>query len=288
MWKTEENKIITLAGIEAIEGQEIIVFDFETTGLGKTKKPIQCSAIKYRVKNGELSEEIDTFDTYIYPGCEVSPKITEITGITNDMLKDAPNLDEAFEKMYEFFGDNPNLAGYNSKRFDLPLLEELYEQYGKILCAPIHMDVYNMAQDIISKEECKKHNLSVIAEYCGLVEDDEGFHSSLYDSRITGKLLNIFLNAYRNNEDITCQAPKKELTVANFTSANYWDKFQNGYPRIYVNTDMGSLYYDVRRKCWNSKDAPIEKIDMERLRSEVLTYFNANNEDEMVKIAKAR
>ena len=83
-----------------------IVLDVETTGLDYTKeKIIEFAGV--RLENGKIT---DTFQTLVNPNQKIRKSSMAIHGITDEMLKDAPNEEEIFPKIFEFIGDNPIVA----------------------------------------------------------------------------------------------------------------------------------------------------------------------------------
>lgn len=98
--------------------RDYVLFDIETTGLSpETDQVIELSAIK--VCEGEV---VDEFSTLVNPGVPISDLITDITGITNDMVKDAPSMDVALNEFIKFIGDSV-LMGHNIRRFDLKFIQ---------------------------------------------------------------------------------------------------------------------------------------------------------------------
>ena len=97
---------------------DYVVFDLETTGFDpRSAKIIEIGALKYR--NNEL---VDKFSVLINPGCPIPDVITLITGIDDDLVKNAITIDEALPKFIAFIEDYP-LVAHNSK-FDLSFIEE--------------------------------------------------------------------------------------------------------------------------------------------------------------------
>ncbi len=97
---------------------EYIVFDLETTGFN----PNTCGITEIgavRLKRGEVA---DTFSTFVNPGCHISRQITDTTGITDEMVADAPSIPEALAMFREYIGDK-HLAAHNSP-FDMGFLKK--------------------------------------------------------------------------------------------------------------------------------------------------------------------
>lgn len=105
---------------------EYVVFDLETTGLN----PQSCGITEIgaaRLRGGEI---IDTFSTFVNPGEPISPQITDLTGITDEMVRDAPGIGEALAMFRAYAGATP-LAAHNAP-FDLGFLEKHGADHGVI------------------------------------------------------------------------------------------------------------------------------------------------------------
>lgn len=86
--------------------EEMIVFDIETTGLSvQNCKITEIGAVK--VQGGQV---LDTFNTFVNPGVPIPENITELTGITDEMVADAPSVDEALRAFFAFTGDRLLIA----------------------------------------------------------------------------------------------------------------------------------------------------------------------------------
>lgn len=137
----DEEKIKIIYGVEAyfmddlvesVKGDAdtgfdgtFICFDIETTGLSATRDKItEIGAVK--VENGVIT---DTFSTFANPEMPIPQKITQLTGITDDMVKDAPSQSEAVSAFLEFAGDNV-LVAHNAP-FDTSFIAKACEDMGR-------------------------------------------------------------------------------------------------------------------------------------------------------------
>ena len=119
---------------------EFCVFDTETTGLDPGVEYLtEIGAVI--VRNGEVVEE---FDTFVKPGKPITPKITELTGITNEMVADAPGEKEALEAFLRF-ADGRILVAHNAHAFDIRFLKAAAKRSG-ISFEPTYIDTLAMAQ----------------------------------------------------------------------------------------------------------------------------------------------
>ena len=120
---------------------EFCVFDTETTGLDPGVEYLtEIGAVI--IRNGEVVEE---FDTFVKPGKPITPKITELTGITNEMVADAPSEKEALEAFLKF-ADGRILVGHNVHSFDMRFVRAAAKRSGIKLENVTYIDTLTMAQ----------------------------------------------------------------------------------------------------------------------------------------------
>lgn len=297
MWKTTETEKKLFDTLNNIN--ELIVFDVETTGRSPKKdKIIQISGIKYSInkkkENGFFEfKEIDKIDKYINPVIAINEEIENLTGITNEFIADQPFEEDVIEEIFAFFGDTPNVAAYNSN-FDVRFLNELYARNGLVLKNAIfedgkikrlknEIDVLKLARDLTDKKDTENFKLATIAKLYGY-DDGISFHSAIEDVKVTEKLLEIFVYDYMTrNEESQKEAKEKELVK--LRTVSLWDRYGHKMERIYINNEF---YYSIYNKEWGAKKGiDIDEYDMEDLRKQVLSKYNVENEDDLVKVVRA-
>ena len=120
--------------------EDYCVVDIETTGLSPGEcEIIEIAAVRYR--NGKKAA---VFNTLIRPHSRITPFITELTGITNEMVKDAPEIEAAIMDFYEFAG-NDILMGYNVN-FDINFLYDNLLRCHGIYLSNDFVDVLRFAR----------------------------------------------------------------------------------------------------------------------------------------------
>jgi DNA polymerase III epsilon subunit family exonuclease len=112
-----------------LKHDKILLFDFETTGLyPDSEQIIEIGAILLEKQNG-VYVEVDSFDNLLIADKPLSPKIIEITSITDDMLlRDGIDQEIACHKFLSLMEDNPLLVAYNIQ-FDLSFLHYFIRRY---------------------------------------------------------------------------------------------------------------------------------------------------------------
>lgn len=162
---------------------EFIAFDIETTGLSAVNDEItEIGAVLW--SEGEIK---NTFSTFVNPRKPIPPKITSLTGITNEMLKDAPLLDEALSRFLEFVGDRP-LVAHNAD-FDIGFIREALRKTDREQKLT-SVDTLELSRALLP--ELKKHKLDIIANHLGLPEFNH--HRALDDAMTVAHMLTRFFN----------------------------------------------------------------------------------------------
>ena len=167
----------------------LIVFDLETTGLDFIRdRIIQISYIKVSPDGTEERENL-----FVNPEKPIPHEVVELTGITNDDVKDAPTFKALAPQLSEKF-KGCDFAGYNSNHFDIPMLAE------EFLRAGIDFDFSKVrlidAQTIFHKME--RRNLAAAYKfYCGRkMEEDFTAHRADEDTEATYRVLMGELDKY--------------------------------------------------------------------------------------------
>ena len=154
-----------------------VVIDIETTGLDpKYDEIIEIGAIKV-----ESGAEVDTFQSLVKPYEPVSGFIENLTGITNDMLKDAPTIDEVLPYFLEFI-DDFILVGHNVN-FDINFLYDFSLEAKEHHLRNDFVDTMRLARWYLLPE-LSSHKLEVIARHFSC-ENLSKAHRALRDCEVT-------------------------------------------------------------------------------------------------------
>ena len=169
----------------------IIFFDLETTGINiASDRIVEISYIKVDLNGNEQSKTMR-----VNPGMPIPDKSTEIHGITDEDVKDKPTFNEVARSVARDF-EGCDLAGYNSVRFDIPLLAE------EFLRAGVDIDLKRRkfvdVQVIFMKMEPR--TLAAASKFF-LGKELEDAHSASADTKATYEVLQAQLDRYTNLEN---------------------------------------------------------------------------------------
>jgi len=149
----------------------IVALDIETTGLDPYRDEIiEIGAVRF---NGKRVE--DEWSTLIKPRQPIPPFITQLTGISNEMVYKAPEIQEVIQEFADFVGNSP-ILGQNIQ-FDLSFL-----QRNRILQNNQVIDTYELASVLMPTAE--RYNLSALGQALGIILPGDA-HRALYDAQLT-------------------------------------------------------------------------------------------------------
>lgn len=190
----KKNKIKVLYGVEGYlvddgvplalneKGQNLndtyVVFDLETTGFSsKNDKIIEIGAVK--IKNGEI---IGNFSEFVNPKRPIPYKIIELTGINDDMVRNAETIEEILPKFLEFIGDSVVVA--HNASFDCSFISKNCNDLG-LTFEPTIVDTVPLCRFLYP--ELKSVKLNIVAKHLGVKL--ESHHRAVDDAKATGDIL---------------------------------------------------------------------------------------------------
>lgn len=152
-----------------------VVFDLETTGTSSTyDQVIEISAVK--VQNGVV---VDEFTALVNPQTKIPFSASQVNGITDDMVKDAPTFDQVLAEFLAFTEDMI-LVGHNIHTFDMKFLYRDSDKYFGKVPMNDYIDTLSLARDYLP--DLSHHKLVDLAKHYGISSD--GAHRALNDCRM--------------------------------------------------------------------------------------------------------
>ena len=160
-----------------LKNKTFVVFDLETTGTSPAfDKIIEIAAFK--IVDGVIKE---TFNTFVDPHIAIPPRITDLTSITDDDVKNAPDIAQVLPD-FQKFADGSILVGHNIANFDILFLNNAGE--------PLHIrfnhpyeDTYPLSKTYL--KGLKNNKLGTVAAHFGIV--NEHAHRAFYDTLVNAK-----------------------------------------------------------------------------------------------------
>ncbi len=169
----DDGKSVVYGCSECEVDGETIIFDTETTGLHPASDRLtEIGAVK--LKNMEI---VDKFSTFVDPGMPISSAISELTGITDDMVMSAPSEAEAVKAFLDFCGGNVVVA--HNAAFDVSFIRSAAERAGLEFTNPV-ADTLAISKAVLSG--LKNYKLDTIAKYYDL--GDFEHHRAVADAEM--------------------------------------------------------------------------------------------------------
>ena len=190
-----DDRIVVHGSQDMTFDHEFVAFDLETTGLSsKNDRIIEIGAV--RMRNGK---EVDRFQTFVNPERVLERKIVELTGITDDMLRGAPKIEQVLPQFLEFVGDSI-LVAHNAD-FDTGFVRASCSRLGYAYNFT-SADTLILAQNLMP--HLNKFKLDVVANALSLPEFNH--HRAADDAAICGMIMARFLDMLKQRDIHSLQA----------------------------------------------------------------------------------
>lgn len=202
-----------------------VVFDVETTGLSAIYNDLIQVAASKMYKGNIVAE----FDEFINPGHPLSAFTTELTGITDEHVKNAKPLVQVLKEFQEFCKDTVLVA--HNATFDVGFMNANYERHGLPKITQPVIDTLEFARNLYP--EYKRHGLGPLTKRFGVAL--EHHHMANYDAEATGRLLFIFIKEVAEKHGV------KDLARLNLDliSPDSYKKARVKHATIYVKNQVG-------------------------------------------------
>lgn len=218
--------------------KDYVVIDIETTGLDpKHDSIIEIAGIKY-----ENYQQVDTFEELINPGHRIGCFITELTGITNEMLSAADTIENILPKFINFIGTN-TLVAHNAN-FDINFIYDNLLNIDGTYCSNDFVDTLKVSRRTYT--ELKKHKMKSLCKHFNIV--NENSHRALSDCRACNEIYLHLVDDYNDEQwTIDHKRIKYKLNAIDITSKNTeFDTSNPIYNNVFVFT--GILQNMVRKE----------------------------------------
>lgn len=221
---------------------EYIVFDIETTGLS----PVNCDITEIgavKIKNGKA---VDRFSTFVKPASPIPAKIVSLTGITDDMVKDAPSPSEALAKFHAFCGEHAVLVAHNAE-FDTKFIFGKSKEFGYDYN---HRVLDTIALCRVALPQLKNYKLNTVAAHFRIPLQH---HRAVNDAECTAEILlrcfEIFrqMGAQNMNEVNTLRRDEKAYQNARTHHIILLVKNKRGLRNLYKLISHAHIDYFYRR-----------------------------------------
>lgn len=173
---------------------DFVVFDIETTGLNPQQDRItEIGAVK--IRNGQI---VDRFSAFVNPGVSIPSFIVKLTGITDDMVKDAPPIEQVLNEFMEFIQGSVLVA--HNANFDVGFIKQNAKVMGEKV-KNSYIDTLELCRKMFP--ELGRYKLNIVAKHLKI--ELENHHRAVHDSMATAK---IFLHCINVLKEKGCKSIK--------------------------------------------------------------------------------
>jgi len=238
----DDGEPIAILDNDSTLDESFVVFDLETTGFSsENNKIIEIGAVK--IKNGEI---IDRFSELVNPKENIPYNITELTGISNSMVKDCRTIRDILPEFMEF-SKGAVLVAHNAS-FDISFIKKNCERLKIDFKASI-LDTIPLCKFVYP--ELKKYKLNIVAKHLNI--SLENHHRAVDDAKATAEiLLNCFQKLKEKNIKTLSQLNDEYLGEFDVKKANTYHiiilaKNQSGLKNLYKLISESNLKYFNKR-----------------------------------------
>lgn len=196
-----------------------VILDLETTGASPKKGASITEIGAVKVKGGV---QIGEFASFVNPLAPIPEYITEMTGISDLMLANAPVIDEIFPTFLEFMGShNETVLVAHNAPFDLSFLKSAATDLDRSWPKYRTVDTVTVARQLLTKEDVPNCKLSTLAQFFGT--KTEPTHRALDDAKATTEILHHLFERLGSLKINTLEGLLDfAKTAAHIQRKNYW------------------------------------------------------------------
>jgi len=206
-------------GSTALHETTFVIVDLETTGASPKKGAAITEIGAVKVKSGQY---LGNFESFVNPLTPIPEYITQMTGITDLMLANAPVIDEILPAFLEFAGSaGETIIVAHNAPFDLRFLKSAAKELDLDWPKFKTLDTVTIARQVLSKEDVPNCKLSTLAQFFGTKTEPN--HRALDDAKATTEILHGLIERLGSfevyNVDSLMEFAK---TAAHIQRQNYW------------------------------------------------------------------
>ena len=171
----DTDRISTFADADALNELQFVAFDVETTGLSPVvARLVELSGVKFSLGSGES----DTFSTLIDPEMEIPAEVSQIHGITDEMVSGAPKCSQVVPEFLDWIGGERTVLVAHNAPFDVEFMQVAIDRCQKARPANFVLDTLPFSRAVLPQSP--DHKLKTLVEYLELAAGE--YHRALADS----------------------------------------------------------------------------------------------------------
>ena len=260
---------------------KFVVLDIETSHFHPKKGGMIIEIAAIKIIDDKI---VDKRTQLINPERKIAQRITDLTGITNEMLEGKPVFREVLPNFYRFVGDSVVVA--HNVQFDWDRFLVFFLE--KVGIYPKNQVVDTLALSRKYIKGLESYSLESICEELNI--NIKNAHRALGDTMATAELFLCLKNNYitqHNNKQVSFTEVLKfqeEIELQEVRKIAYWSKDtkEKTFRRLYVTLDRSVVFYDLPTEAWEVK-ASNEPIDFEDVEKKVLKHLKVKNMREAVR-----